>query len=62
VLRVDDAVTDARWIWLSLLVIVAVYASMTVIGARIIRSMSRRWRDGGAEVRTPYGPETPADG
>jgi cytochrome d ubiquinol oxidase subunit I len=62
VLRVDDAVTDARWIWLSLLVIVAVYASMTVIGARIIRSMSRRWRAGGAEVRTPYGPGDTADG
>jgi cytochrome d ubiquinol oxidase subunit I len=57
VLRVDQAVTDVGWIWVSFLVIVAVYASMTVIGTRIIRSMSRRWRDGGAELRTPYGPD-----
>lgn len=61
VLRVDEAVTDAGWIWLSLAVVVAVYASMTVIGTRIIRSMSRRWRDGGAELRTPYGPELVGD-
>jgi cytochrome d ubiquinol oxidase subunit I len=57
VLRVDHAVTDVGWVWVSLAVIVAVYASMTVIGTRIVRSMSRRWRDGGAELRTPYGPD-----
>jgi cytochrome d ubiquinol oxidase subunit I len=56
VLAVDDAVTHAGWIWLSLLTIVAVYASMTVIGTRVVRSMSRRWRDGGADLPTPYGP------
>jgi cytochrome d ubiquinol oxidase subunit I len=57
VLRVDDAVTQVGWIWLSLAVIVAVYASMTVTGTLVIRSMSRRWREGEAELRTPYGPE-----
>ncbi|MCU1372905.1 MAG: ythA 2 [Actinomycetia bacterium] len=57
VLRVDQAVTDVGWIWVSLGVIVVVYTSMTVIGVRILRSMSERWRDGGAELRTPYGPE-----
>jgi cytochrome d ubiquinol oxidase subunit I len=57
VLRVDQAVTDVGWIWVSFLVIVAVYTSMTVIGVRILRSMSRRWRDGGADLPTPYGPE-----
>jgi cytochrome d ubiquinol oxidase subunit I len=56
VLRVDAAVTSVDWIWLSLLAIVAVYTSMTVIGAHIILSMSRRWRDGGADLPTPYGP------
>jgi cytochrome d ubiquinol oxidase subunit I len=56
VLRVDAAVTGVSWIWVSFLVIVAVYTSMTVIGTRIIRSMSQRWRDGGAELPTPYGP------
>lgn len=59
VMRVDAAVTDAGWIWVSFGVIVVVYGSMTVIGAQILRSMSRRWRDGGAEIRTPYGPGDP---
>lgn len=57
VLRVDEAVTDAGWIWWSLLTIVVVYGSMTVFGAVVLRAMSRRWRDGGDEGRVPYGPE-----
>src|SRR5690606_6084259 len=32
-MRVDEAVTDAGWIWWSLTTIVVVYASMTVFGA-----------------------------
>lgn len=57
VLRVDESVTDASWIWLSLIVIIAVYVSMTVIAAALLRAMARRWkRYGGAELRAPYGP------
>lgn len=62
VLRVDEAVTDVGWIWASFAVIVAVYTSMTVIGIRILRSMSRRWRDGGADLRSPYGPRMSSSG
>jgi cytochrome bd ubiquinol oxidase subunit I len=62
VMRVDEAVTDAGWIWWSLLTIVVVYASMTVFGTIVLRSMSRRWREGGAELRVPYGPETADEG
>lgn len=56
VLRVDDAVTDVGWLWWSLATIVVVYGSMTYFGIRIITSMSRRWREGDADVRAPYGP------
>ena len=59
VMRVDEAVTDVGWIWRSLAMIVAVYASMTVFGS-IVRAMSRRWRDGG-DLRYAYGPEDEED-
>jgi len=57
VMRVDEAVTDAGWIWWSLLTIVVVYASMTVFGTVVLRAMSRRWREGLEDQRVPYGPE-----
>ncbi|HAS10442.1 MAG TPA: cytochrome ubiquinol oxidase subunit I, partial [Acidimicrobiaceae bacterium] len=60
VMRVDEAVTDAGWIWWSLTTIVVVYGSMTVFGALVLRAMSRRWREGG-EMRVPYGPDTEDD-
>jgi cytochrome d ubiquinol oxidase subunit I len=60
IMRVDEAVTDAGWIWWSLTAIVVVYASMTVFGAVVLRAMSRRWREGG-EMRVPYGPNTEDD-
>ncbi len=58
-LRTEDAVTDAGWIWLSLAVIVVVYALVTVGGVRVIRSMTNRWRDGEKHLHTPYGPALP---
>lgn len=58
-LRTEDAVTDAGWIWLSLGIIVAVYALVTVGGVRVIRSMTKRWRDGEKYLHTPYGPALP---
>ena len=59
-MRVDEAVTEAGWIWWSLTTIVVVYASMTVFGAVVLRAMSRRWREGG-EMRVPYGPDADDD-
>src|SRR3546814_20281692 len=55
VVRVDDAVTDAGWIWWSLATIVVVYGSMTAFGVVVLRAMSRRWRKG-EEMRVPNGP------
>ncbi len=60
VLRVDGAVTSAGWVWVSLAVIAVVYASMTVIGTSILRSMSKRWRHGDTDVSAPYAPPRPA--
>jgi cytochrome d ubiquinol oxidase subunit I len=60
ILRVKDAVTPNGGVWISLSVIVVVYAGMATIATRVLRSMSRRWRDGDAvDLPTPYGP--PAD-
>ena len=59
VLRVDDAVTDVSWIWLSFTTIAVVYASMTWFGYRIITSMAARWAAGEHDLRAPYGPDEP---
>ncbi len=57
VLRVKDAVTPNGGIWISLSVTVVVYAVLGVIATRVIRSMSRRWRENGEiDLPTPYGP------
>lgn len=56
VLRVDASVTHANWIWFSFTTTLAVYASMTAFVVQILRSMSRRWGAGEADLRAPYGP------
>ena len=56
VLRTEDAVTDAGYIWVSLTVLVIVYAAMTIGAYSLLRSMSRRWREGETDLTSPYGP------
>ncbi len=57
VMRVDEAVTTNSGIWISLGVMVIVYASMTVAAARVLLGMARRWReDQSLDLPTPYGP------
>lgn len=55
-LRTEDAVTDAGYIWITLSVLFIVYAGMTIGAATVIRSMSRRWRAGEHDLASPYGP------
>jgi len=55
-LRTEDAVTDAGYIWVSLTVLVLVYAGMTAGAVAVIRSMSERWRAGETDLASPYGP------
>lgn len=56
ILRTEDAVTDAGYIWVTLGVLVVVYAAMTIGAIAVIRSMSARWRAGEKDLPTPYGP------
>jgi cytochrome d ubiquinol oxidase subunit I len=55
-LRTEDAVTDAGYIWATLTILVIVYAAMTAGAVAVIRSMSARWRAGGVDLPSPYGP------
>ena len=59
VLRTRDAVTDAGWVWLSLGLLVVVYAAMTAGAVLVLRSMSRRWAAGERDLEAPYGPSRP---
>jgi cytochrome d ubiquinol oxidase subunit I len=56
VLRVSDAVTPNGGVWISLALIVVVYVGMATAATIVIRSMSRRWREGDVDLPTPYGP------
>ncbi len=60
-LRTEDAVTDAGYIWISLTVLVLVYSGMTAGAVAVIRSMSQRWRAGETDLASPYGPSAGLD-
>ena len=57
-MRTSEAVTDAKGIWFSFALVLALYAAIGTIAIKVLRGMSRRWREGGAEPEadTPYGP------
>jgi len=59
ILRTEDAVTDAGYIWITYWSLFAVYTAMTVGVFLVLRSMSRRWAQG-ESLQVPYGP-VPAD-
>ncbi len=56
VMRTEDAVTDATYIWWTLSALAVVYGAMTVAAVVVLRSMSRRWRAGDSHLASPYGP------
>jgi cytochrome bd ubiquinol oxidase subunit I len=56
VLRVRDAVTPNGGVWISFSVIAVVYVGLATGATVVLRSMSRRWRDGDVDLPTPYGP------
>jgi cytochrome d ubiquinol oxidase subunit I len=57
-LRVEDAVTRGSGVWITLVLLIAGYALMTVMATVTLRSMARRWREGESlELPTPYSPQ-----
>jgi cytochrome d ubiquinol oxidase subunit I len=55
IMRVEDAVTENGGIWITLGVMLVVYAAMGVAAALVLRSMARRWRlTGEIDLPTPY--------
>lgn len=60
ILRTEDAVTQAGYIWWTLSALTVLYTTLTVATIAVIISMSRRWA-AGEELITPYGPPPPMD-
>lgn len=60
VLRTAEAVTHAPGIWVSFMIVAAIYAAVGVSLLMILRAMSRRWREGaGDALPGPYAPRGP---
>jgi cytochrome d ubiquinol oxidase subunit I len=61
-MRTEEAVTQADGIWFVFGFTMLLYAALGVSAVLVIRSMSRRWREEGAEIEVPYGPGPGDDG
>ena len=63
-MRTEEAVTEADGIWFSFGLVLLLYAGLGTIAVLVLRGMSRRWREGGAEpeVEGPYAPQAPEPG
>jgi len=57
-MRTSEAVTQADGIWFTFALVMSIYAALTAITIGVLRAMSRRWREGGAEPEgdIPYAP------
>jgi cytochrome bd ubiquinol oxidase subunit I len=57
-MRTAEAVTPAHGIWFTFGLVVALYATIGAVAVLILRAMSRRWRESGAEPEAdvPYAP------
>jgi cytochrome bd ubiquinol oxidase subunit I len=60
-MRTSEAVTDAKGIWFSFGLVLLLYAGLGTGAVLVLRSMSRRWREQGADLEgdTPYAPSAP---
>jgi cytochrome d ubiquinol oxidase subunit I len=61
-MRTSEAVTEAKGIWFTFGLVLVLYAGIGAAAILILRAMSRRWREAGAEpeAEAPYGPPTPS--
>ncbi len=62
IMRTEDAVTEAGYIWITLSVLIVVYAGMTIGATQVLRSMSKRWAAGEHDLPSAYGPANLEDG
>jgi cytochrome d ubiquinol oxidase subunit I len=56
VLTTVDAASESSGLWWSYIAVLVVYLGMTVGAYVVLRSMARRWRAGGTDLPSPYGP------
>ena len=56
-MRTSEAVTEAGGIWFTFGLVLLLYAAIGTIAILVLRSMSRRWREGATEaIESPYAP------
>lgn len=58
-MKVEQGATANEGVWVTFLVIVAVYTVVAVVTLRVLRGMSRRFRARVDETDVPYGPRGP---
>src|SRR3954452_17851576 len=57
-MRTSEAVTEAKGIWFTFGLVLLLYAALGTTAILVLRSMSRHWREQGAEdVQGPYSPQ-----
>jgi cytochrome bd ubiquinol oxidase subunit I len=59
-MRTSDAVTPAKGIWWVFAFTMLLYIGLFTTAGVILRSLSRRWREGQDEGELPYSPPPPA--
>jgi cytochrome bd ubiquinol oxidase subunit I len=61
-MRTEEAVTEADGLWFSFGLVLLLYAGLGTVAILVLRRMSRRWREGGADSEggAPYGPPAEA--
>src|SRR4029079_6043474 len=61
-MKVEDAATGNTGVWITFVVVVALYVALGTTTVLILRNMSRRFRDHTvADHEVPYGPSGPAE-
>jgi cytochrome bd ubiquinol oxidase subunit I len=64
-MRTSEAVTEAEGIWFTFGLVLALYAGIGTGAVLVLRAMSRRWREAGAEPEepgSPYAPQAAGEG
>jgi cytochrome bd ubiquinol oxidase subunit I len=59
-MRTSEAVTPAKGIWWVFAFTMLLYIGLFTTAAVILRSLSRRWREGQEPEELPYSPPSPS--